>query len=369
MLRKLKMVLFISTGLIVILFLGGFVFTKTAPQFGSPPDDSEKDVLRRSANYHDGKFHNREKTEKGDLGDVLKAIYTAATTSGMSPSDPLPTYFDEPFGLRSEKGCHITWFGHSAFLIEMSERRILIDPMFGDVAAPVSFGSARFPYQSPIPTGKVNNIDVVLLSHDHYDHLDYQTILTIDQEVKQYIVPLGVGSHLRAWGIDPGKIEELDWNDHTEFGGIDFTACTSRHFSGRAMTDQDETLWASWVINGNKNRIYFSGDGGYGTHFKEIGDKYGPFDLAMIECGQYNEDWKDIHMMPEQSVQAALDLRSRRTMPIHWGAFRLSVHPWKDPIQRFTEAADDKGVTYIHPLIGERFSISRDFPGTRWWEF
>ena len=231
----------------------------------------------------------------------------------------------------------------------------------------MTFFGKRFDYHEPIRVDQLVDIDVIVISHDHYDHLDYSSIKALNDNTKHYLVPLGVGAHLIAWGVDPGKITELDWGQSAEKLGIQFTATPARHFSGRGMLNRDKTLWASWVIKGRQKNIYFSGDSGYGPHFKDIGDQYGPFDFAMMECGQYNEKWEAIHMMPEQTVQASLDLRSKHTMPIHWGAFDLSLHTWTDPVDRLIKESESKGVPVSTPQLGTRFEIA-DHPTQSWWK-
>jgi L-ascorbate metabolism protein UlaG (beta-lactamase superfamily) len=263
----------------------------------------------------------------------------------------------------------ITWFGHSAILLQIDGKNILIDPMLGNAAAPVPFMTKRFPYVQSLDLDVLPEIDAIIISHDHYDHLDYQTILVLKEKVKHFYTPLGVGSHLRSWGVDASKITELDWWQSTDFEGLRFVATPARHFSGRSISDRNKTQWSSWVIVGAKEKIYFSGDSGYGPHFREIGTKYGPFDFAMLECGQYNERWEAIHMLPEQTVQAALDLKCKRMMPIHWGAFNLSLHSWTDPVERVTEAAAKHNLDVIVPVIGRRFSPAEDkFDTSYWWK-
>lgn len=213
----------------------------------------------------------------------------------------------------------------------------------------------------------LKNIDAIVISHDHYDHLDFESVKQLLPHTKKFYTALGVGSHLKRWGVPSSKIVELDWWQNSALENLTLTATPSRHFSGRTFSDRNKTQWASWVIEGKYNKIYFSGDSGYGPHFKSIGQKLGPFDFAMVECGQYNENWSAIHMMPEQSAQVGLDLDAKVIMPIHWGEFDLSLHSWTDPIERVTEAAKNLNQPIIHPRIGLRFEIS-EMPDDRWWE-
>jgi len=198
--------------------------------------------------------------------------------------------------------------------------------------------------------------------------LDYESIEQLKAKTKQFLVPAGVGVHLKRWGIEDSQIHELYWWEEIELENLNFAFTPARHFSGRGLFNRFETLWGAWVIKSENQNIFFSGDGGYGDHFKQIGDKYGPFDLTMIECGQYNERWDEIHMMPEESVQACIDLQSEMAMPIHWGAFTLALHSWTDPVVRFSAKADELNLPYITPEIGEKVRIGLDFPQKRWWE-
>ena len=207
------------------------------------------------------------------------------------------------------------------------------------------------------------------MSHDHYDHLDYETIQKLKDKVGVYFTPLGLGNHLIEWGVNKERINELNWWDSIDFDGIKLICTPARHFSGRGLFDRATTLWCSWVIEGKKDNVFFSGDSGYDTHFKEIGEKYGPFDISLMECGQYNEDWKLLHMMPEETVQAALDLKSKLTMPIHWGGFTLAFHDWTDPIERVVNKAKKLNMPITTPKIGEPVIIGKEtYPIEKWWK-
>jgi L-ascorbate metabolism protein UlaG (beta-lactamase superfamily) len=263
----------------------------------------------------------------------------------------------------------LTWFGHSTFLVEMDGKTILIDPMFGRAPSPFPlFGAGRFSKSLPLKLEDLPEIDIVLISHDHYDHLDHGSINKIKHKVKQFIVPLGVGSHLGRWGVNTDKIQELNWWDELTLEKFTFACTPARHFSGRNVTNRNSTLWCSWVIKGQQTSLFFSGDSGYGPHFKEIGEKYGPFELTLMECGQYDRRWEAIHMFPEQTVQAHVDVKGKWMIPIHWGAFTLSFHDWTDPIERVTKAAFENDVLISTPKIGESVSIgSEEYPQSVWW--
>jgi L-ascorbate metabolism protein UlaG (beta-lactamase superfamily) len=284
------------------------------------------------------------------------------------PSSPIPMDSFDPI-LHQGDQTKVTWMGHSALLLEMDGKIILLDPMFGSSPSPVPlFGSKRYSGRIPFEMEDLPPIDAVIYSHDHYDHLDYSSVKKLKDKVGKFYVPLGVGSHLVRWGVDQRKIQEFNWWDECEFDGLTLACTPARHFSGRSLWGRDTTLWCSWVIRSKHINIFFSGDSGYGPHFEKIGNKYGPFDLVLMECGQYDERWSAIHMMPEETVQAHLDVKGKMLIPIHWGAFTLALHDWTDPIERITKAAKEQGVTISTPKIGETVIVgSADFPASAWW--
>lgn len=349
------------------LLLAVVSFFGLAPQVVKAPQGWHLDSISTSPHFKDGTFVNEVSTTTASFWKAMSTLPEYWRLENGEPKDTLPVRFGLNKELATDSSCFITWYGHSAFFFEIEGKRILIDPMLGDYAAPFSFMANRFPYKEPIPIDDLKEIDVLVLSHDHYDHLDYFTINQLANHVNLFVVPLGVGAHLRHWGVPASRIKELDWWQSTKVEGIELTACPARHFSGRAILDRDATLWASWAIKGSKHNLYFSGDGGYGQHFKEIGKRLGPFDLTFLECGQYNIAWHDIHMLPEESVQAGKDLNAQLAMPIHWGAFQLSVHTWTEPIYRFKGAAQMQSLPLVHPFIGERFCLGKQYPREEWW--
>ncbi len=246
---------------------------------------------------------------------------------------------------------------------------VLIDPMLGRVPAPLPIlGRNRYSKQLPIEIEDMPEIDVVVMSHDHYDHLDYGSIKRLIHKTKRWVVCLGVARHLERWGVPPANITELDWGENVRINDVTFTCTPARHFSGRGFWDRFHSLWSSWVIASAQARIFFNADSGYGPHFAEIGQKYGPFDLALVECGQYNAKWQSIHMMPEESVQAAIDLRAAVAMPIHWAAFTLALHPWFEPVERFAAEAKRLALNIATPRIGEPLVIGATMPTNSWWK-
>lgn len=355
---------------LMTLGVGITMFVSFAPQFGAKPSGEHLQRIKQSPNFQDGQFVNGIETKMDySLSNMYKMMKEFITATNTAPKKPLPVRFEENSTEEiADSLIYVTWFGHSAFLLEMEGKRILLDPMFGPASSPVSFTSHRFPYEKPIDLDQFTQIDAVIISHDHYDHLDYPSIVHLNKEVGHFFVPLGVGSHLVHWGVAPEKITELDWWESATLDHLSFTGTPARHFSGRGIRDSKKTLWASWVLQGKNNKIYFSGDSGYGPHFKAIGEKFGPFDFVMMECGQYNEKWEAIHMMPEQSAQAAIDVKAKLVMPIHWGAFSLAPHVWTEPITRLLKAADTQNIPVIYPMIGQHFAIGDAISKDKWWE-
>jgi L-ascorbate metabolism protein UlaG (beta-lactamase superfamily) len=285
------------------------------------------------------------------------------------PDGPIPVELLDIDTMTCNQQAKVIWFGHSTLLLEMEGKRLLLDPTFANSPSPFPlFGGKRFSKVLPIEPEKLSPIDVVILSHDHYDHLDYHSIMQLKDKTRLFCVPFGVGSRLESWGIVQEKIREFNWWNEVNFAGLTLSCTPAKHFSGRGLFDRNATLWCSWAIVGQQTRVYFSGDGAYGPHFAEIGEKYGPFDLTLMECGQYDERWSAIHMMPEETVQAHLDVKGNLMLPIHWAAFSLAFHDWTEPIERVIKAAKERNVGIATPRIGEVVNIgAAEYPKSIWW--
>ena len=264
-------------------------------------------------------------------------------------------------------GLRATWLGHSTVLLELEGKRFLTDPHWGPRSSPFRWLGPKRWYESPLPLAEVPSIDAVLISHDHYDHLDHTTLRRISTWDTRFIVPLGVGGHLRRWGVPPERITEVDWWDEVEVDGIRIAAVPARHASGRRLTTRDRTLWAGYALIGAQHRVYFSGDTGLFDAMATIGARYGPFDLTMIEVGQYNRAWPDWHLGPEQAVLAHLMVRGNTLLPIHWGLFRLAPHGWTEPIERVLVRAADVGVDVATPRPGQSIEVDPQTPTPQWW--
>ena len=270
------------------------------------------------------------------------------------------------FNRRQAGQLNATWLGHSSLMINIDGYKVLTDPVFEKRVS--ILGPTRFNGEVPVDTNQLPSIDVVIISHDHYDHLNKFSVERLNEKTKQFVVPLGVGARMAKWGIPPSKINELDWWEAYPFDqNLTITATPAQHFSGRGLTDRNQTLWASWVITTSWHNLFFSGDSGYFDGFKQIGEKFGPFDMTFIECGAYNESWSQVHMFPEQTVQAHLDLGGNILHPIHWGTFNLALHPWYEPMQRVTAAAKRENVELAVPMVGGTTIYGETVPQDRWW--
>ena len=286
-----------------------------------------------------------------------------------SPSAPVPSKQPPPsrFDKAPSSGLRITWLGHSSLLIEIDDKRFLTDPVWGPTPSPVTWLGPQRWYAPPIALEDLPSVDAVLISHDHYDHLDEPTISAISSWDTRFVVPLGVGAHLSYWGVDESKIDELDWWDILQFDHLRLTMTPARHASGRQIFDQNTTLWAGYALAGPKHRVFFSGDTGLFPGLREIGERLGPFDLSMLEVGAYDQAWPDWHLGPEQAVRAHQMLGAKVMLPIHWGLFDLALHGWTEPIERVLVEASAKGAVVATPAPGESFEPDLALPDGQWW--
>jgi len=335
---------------------------------GSRPDGDRLERVKASANYRDGKFRNAVESPlmKGSFWGVMKEQMFGKQV--RVPPEPLPSAapgaaaFAEP-----PAELQVVWLGHSTFLLEVEGKRLLVDPVFGSHASPVPVFAKRF-QAPPLFRDSLPRLDAILISHDHYDHLEMESMRHFAGRGVPFVAPLGVGAHLEGWGVPRERIIELDWWQEHDLGGLRLVCAPAQHFSGRGLFDSRKTLWAGWSVIGRVRRVHYSGDGGYGPHFKEIGDRLGPFDLTLLENGAYDKRWPSVHMFPEEGVQAHLDLRGRALLPVHWGMFSLANHDWQDPIRRIAAAADAKGVRLLTPRLGQVLRPLEGPDPDRWWD-
>lgn len=361
--------------ILVILSILGLVTLITViiinqASFGKASSGERLKRIQRSSNFRDGSFQNLNFTpvfaEDASKMDMIRdGIFKISKRK--SPSVSLPSVKTNLNTLDPEKNVLI-WFGHSSYFMQIDGKKFLIDPVFSGSASPFSFMVKSFKGSDIYTPEDFPTIDYLFITHDHWDHLDYQTVLKLKSKVGKIITSLGVGAHLEYWGFDPKNIIELDWNEkYTPDSGFLITATPARHFSGRTFK-RNQSIWSSFVLQTPTKKIFIGGDSGYDTYFAKVGAEHGPFDLALLECGQYNKSWKYIHMLPEQTVQAAIDLKAKTMMPVHWGKFALSLHAWDEPIERVTKEANRLQVPIIHPIIGETVDLNQLEPTTEWWK-
>ncbi|WP_412472212.1 MBL fold metallo-hydrolase [Halobacteriovorax sp. RT-2-1] len=366
---------------ILLSFSGCTGMSKVASVFmsslGAHPNKNELRSFEKSENFDASKqiFINRrpnitkEQPIQKDGFGFSKFIEFLGKGGGRYPEKSLPSIKPDMEKFL-EKSDHVKsiWFGHSTILLNVDSKIVLIDPIFSGSSSPVPLFVKRFA-PPVLSLEELPEIDYIIISHDHYDHLDMTTMkfFAKKKDVK-IITPLGVGSHLKRWGIDDSRITELDWWQDVDFEGIKFTATPAQHFSGRDQAHENTTLWASWVVKTQNNNLYFSGDTGYDIHFKEIGARLGPFDVAFMESGQYNPDWFAVHLLPEEWPKAYADINAKYYFPIHWGAFSLSFHTWDDPILKLDEYAQQGVLKLMAPKLGEIVSFDeQEYVTKKWW--
>jgi L-ascorbate metabolism protein UlaG (beta-lactamase superfamily) len=370
-----------SNRLKIAIFGAGIIFTLAivylaviSSALGTRPSTEDRIRFQSSLQFNTAEtaFSNRrpellqEMYKRITFSDYIEALWGGS--KDRVPRKKLPDVKpDLATFLKPSDNIKVIWFGHSSLLLNISGKIILIDPVFSGSASPFSFMTQRF--QNPaLELSELPPIDYIVISHDHYDHLDMKTIQFFKDKNVHFVVPLGVGAHLAGWGINQHNITELDWWRNFSIGDLAFIATPAQHASGRDRIHFNESLWASWIIQNTRQRVYFSGDSGYDTHFKEIGDKYGPFDIAFIENGQYNEKWREVHLLPEETIQAFLDLKAKRLFPVHWGMFNLALHSWYEPIAKTNKAAKEKGIRLVSPKLGEIVEVDDQYENKIWWE-
>lgn len=359
--KKIIRVSYIILSLITLLIITVVLFINLSPQFGGLASKQQQELFSKSKHYKDGKFLNNGGIKmEMSLKDSFKAMWILfKSNSKAEPNKNIAVQKVDSISIANYNSkTRFIWFGHSTFLLQTKGKNLLIDPMFGDVPAPNPLlGNKRFSNELPIEIEKLPSIDAVLITHDHYDHLDYESIQKLKDKVKLFFTPLGIGIHLLKWGVEKERIIELDWWQEIKFDDLTIRCTPAQHFSGRGISDREKTLWCSWIIESDDENLFFSGDSGYASHFKEIGEKYGPFDFAFMECGQYNNLWPLVHMLPEETAQAGLDIKAKKMMPIHWGAFKLASHSWTEPVERISKKAKELNVDLVIPKIGEIIEI------------
>lgn len=368
--KKIKKIVFIFLILLVALAACSYLWLQQ-PKFGKPPEGSRLEQMQQSPHYSEGVFHNVApippiKSKGGFAGALIEYLF--ASKEGRRPPAPIPVIKTDLKALDKNRDL-VIWFGHSSCYIQLDGKRILLDPVFSDSAAPVSFANKAFPGTNLYTAEEMPEIDYLLISHDHWDHLDYPTVKALRGKVRTVICPLGVGAYFEQWGFDGKKILEGDW--FTELKpDKDFSVhiLPARHFSGRLMA-RNRTLWAGFALVTQKRKIFISGDSGYGPHFAEIGKRFKGFDLAILDCGQYDKKWRFVHMMPEDAVMATEDLGAKALLPAHVGRFSIAYHSWNDPFIRISAASAGKDFRLLTPKIGELLDLENENQSFgKWWE-
>lgn len=367
---KVKKIMKIGSSITVILILVGMLFGQSCSSVSYSTEDINMEKIEKSKQYEEGKFVNYAENPGFNISKMLSAGWDFMfMVNDRKPDVDLPRQeidFDQINNAKDDE-LKITWVGHSSQIINIDGRIVITDPVYENNT--VFMGPSRFNGDVPLQFENLPEIDLVVISHNHYDHFNSTTLETIHPKVKHFIVPLMVGAQLEDLGVPREKITEMDWwEEITPFDNFLIAFTPTQHFSGRGIFDRDESLWGSYVIKGPKHKIYFSGDSGYFEGFKQIGDKYGPFDYTFMECGAYDEKWHYVHMYPEETVQAHIDLKGKILHPTHWGTFDLALHSWYDPMVRVAKTSDSLGVKLSTPIVGETITVDENLNTARWWE-
>ncbi|HSV50798.1 MAG TPA: MBL fold metallo-hydrolase [Burkholderiaceae bacterium] len=363
--KRLKKVGLVVLALAALLALGVWLVFR-AESFGGVPEGARLERMRQSKQFHDGRFENTppyvsQLSLVGELqaylGDQVREPTFEVPVLQMSADD---------LGRPAAPGLRAWWLGHASVLLEIDGVRILTDPVFSQRVSPFQFAGPARLHPAPLALAQWKNIDAVVISHDHFDHLDMDTVRHLARGGTHFHVGLGIGAHLQRWGVPPGQIHEMDWWEQASIKGVAIHCAPARHYSGRKSMD-NSTLWTSWMLKGPSHSAYYSGDTGYAGHFKQIRERLGAPGLALIKVGAYGETWLDIHMNPESAIQAHRDLGATTLLPVHWGTFNLAYHEWAEPVIRAVAAASRQGVQIVTPRVGEKFEFGVPFENKAWY--
>jgi|SRR6218665_1609964 len=360
----------ITLALILIFILIVYLYM-LQPKFGRQPSGERLNRLQNSTNYRNGSFQNLSPTPPLTEGvtyyDMIRETFFG-DKKGIVPFDEMPSAKTDLFRLDPAADV-LVWFGHSSYFIQLDGKKILVDPVLSGVASPIKGAIKKFKGTDRYAADEIPAIDYLFMTHDHWDHMDYPTLIRLKPKIKKIICGLGIAEHFEYWGFDKNSIVEKDWNEEIPLGD-GFTAWTTpaRHFSGRTFS-RNKALWTSFVLHSPTFKIFLGGDSGYDSHFAEIGKKFGEFDLAILENGQYDRKWKYIHMRPEEVVKAAKELHTKRLFPVHSGKFALARHAWDEPLKNVSAFSKQAGITLITPMIGEQVNLKDDEQTFKeWWE-
>lgn len=366
----MKKIMIITISILIVLAILLMAFLKQE-KFGKLPSGERLLKIEQAPNYKNGSFqnisHTPDLTEGVSYWAVIKEFLFEKKMS-TSPIDKIPSIKTDLLNLDINKDL-LLWFGHSSYFMQIDGKRILVDPVFSGSASPLPFGTKSFAGTDIYTSDDMPEIDFLFISHDHWDHLDYETIKKLQPKIKKVICGLGVGEHFEYWGYDKAIIIEKNWNEKIELTE-DFTVHTvsARHFSGRGIS-RNKSLWLSYVLQTPSMRIFIGGDSGYDTHFAEIGAEFGDFDLAILENGQYDSKWKYIHLMPDEILKVSKELKAKRILPVHSSKFVLGTHPWYEPLELITKNNEIEKLNVITPMIGEVVNLNdSNQVFTKWWE-
>ena len=365
--RRVLIVSLIVLGTLLIGALG--LFMAAGKQLGASASGERLERMQASSNFKGGKAQNPVPTDiswgPAKMWETIKEYRGGHKTEPDEPP-PIVKLTRKSFAEKPASGLRVTWLGHSSVLVEIEEKVLLFDPVFAERASMFSFMGPRRFHPTPISIDELPLLDAVVISHDHYDHLDYEAVVQLAPKTAAFYVPLGIGAHLEEWGIPAGKIVELDWWEEKEVGLVKLAACPARHFSGRSVS-ANRTLWASWAVVGPNHRVFFSGDTGLMDLFEKVGELYGPFDATLIKIGAYGRTWPDIHIGPNEAIKVNEMVRGQLMMPIHWGTFNLSYHGWTEPAERVIVAAARTDTQIVIPKVGQMFEPASPPAVERWW--
>lgn len=368
--KILKRTMLILCGVLLLCAATVFLYMRQAT-FGKAPGGERLELLKQSTNYKDSRFHNVHYTPMITKGYSMAKVtmdFIFKKIPRHRPTDTIPSVKTNLLQLAPDSNV-LVWFGHSSYFIQLHGKRFLVDPVFSGNASPVPGSNKSFPGTDIYTTADMPAIDYLLITHDHYDHLDYETVLALKTKVKTIICPLGVGSHFEHWGFDTRKVIEKDWNHSIDLpDGITIHTAPTRHFSGRGFT-RNNTLWLAYILQMPDLKIYIGGDSGYDTHFAEAGKRFGGFDLALLDNGQYNVAWQAIHMLPGEALKAAQDLKAKRLLPGHSCKFALAQHAWDEPLVKITELNKTFNIPLVTPLIGQQVNLNDEKQSFgEWWK-
>ncbi len=337
--------------------------------FGAKAAGARAERVRRSPQFDGKVFRNvapRHPMTAASMSTIFREMFFGTGRELRKPAGAIPLVKAAP--VETAEGLHLTWYGHASTLVELDGARVLLDPVWSDRVSPATFAGPRRLHEPPVPLSGVGRVDAVVISHDHYDHLDLATIRSlVTSTAAPFLVPLGVGAHLERWHVPAERIIELDWHEEATVAGVRFISTPAQHFSGRGITN-DDTLWTSWALLGPAHRVFYTGDTGYFDGFASIGAEHGPFDVALVQIGAYAPQWPDIHMTPEEGVAAGLDVRAKLLVPVHWATFSLAMHPWGEPADRVWTEAKAADIPLAIPRPGERVDVGEPPAVDGWWQ-